>query len=171
LYVAALLAAGAEVNTMERSSHASSTLHFVVRPPALKEGTPYDEVSPDDYPDDVDVRCQPLISRMLLDAPGTDVDPKQMPQHIIPFLVQHGATCAVEMLLERRANIDEKNMYGASALHFAAKGGNLEYVKLVLRYAPERLHSIDTTRRMPLEIALENGNMEVAEMLIAEIGG
>jgi hypothetical protein len=46
LYVAALLAAGAEVNTMERSSHASSTLHFAVRPPALKEGTPYDEVFP-----------------------------------------------------------------------------------------------------------------------------
>jgi ankyrin repeat protein len=44
-------------------------------------------------------------------------------------------------------------------------------VKRVLRHAPEQLHSIDTASRTPLEIALENGNMEVAEMLIAEIGG
>jgi ankyrin repeat protein len=60
---------------------------------------------------------------MLLDTPGTDIDSKQMPQHITPFLValQHSVTCVVEMLLERGANIDEKNMYGAGALHFELK--------------------------------------------------
>jgi hypothetical protein len=43
--------------------------------------------SPDDYLGDMDVRCQSLILRMLQDTPGTDIDPKKMPQHITPFLV------------------------------------------------------------------------------------
>ena len=74
----------------------------------------------------------------------------------------------VQRLLKAGVNIDGKTRYGVTALGFAADGGHLEVVKLLLESGAEMRTPDSFYSATPLMRALANGRLEVVKLLLKE---
>ena len=62
-------------------------------------------------------------------------------------------------------NIDDKNEWGETALHIAARAGNAEMVKLLVQEGGANVETSDRKNRTPLMIAKARGNDEIVKLL------
>jgi hypothetical protein len=71
----------------------------------------------------------------------------------------------VEDLLKFGASIDSKDECGRTALHLAARGGHLEFVKILLKFGAS-IDSKDQCGRTALHIAAEEGHKHIVIALL-----
>lgn len=77
-----------------------------------------------------------------------------------------GDTAGITRALEQGAQVDARTRYGATALTFAAGGGHVDAVKLLLARGAD-INVQDTFYRMrPLDLALTNKHITVASLLL-----
>ena len=69
-------------------------------------------------------------------------------------------------LLKRQADATIRNKYGTTALHFAARRGNLESCQLLLDTAGVDVNMKDNALQTPLHLAMLGGSREVTKLLI-----
>lgn len=83
-------------------------------------------------------------------------------------MAEEGRLQDVKECLEHGANINMQDIFGETALHYAAENGHLDVVKLLLGYGA-RTDTLDKTQRTPLACCLqrERGQWkDVAEVLV-----
>ena len=71
----------------------------------------------------------------------------------------------IELLLQRKANIEAADIHHATPLHLACKKGSLESVKLLLQHGAN-LHAVDHRQWSPLHYAAYNGYPKVVKLLL-----
>ena len=79
--------------------------------------------------------------------------------------VREGKEEAVRWLIEKGAEVDRVDRFGATPLHRAAKGGNLRVAELLLR-AEADLEGRDRQGLTPLHVAAVWGTKEMVELLV-----
>ncbi|KAJ3609094.1 hypothetical protein NHX12_023621 [Muraenolepis orangiensis] len=80
------------------------------------------------------------------------------------FSVKHGKVEATSLLLEKgKCNPNLLNGQLSSPLHFAARGGHSEIVKLLLQHSEIDRHIEDQQKRSPLQVCEENKQNEWEE--------
>lgn len=74
-----------------------------------------------------------------------------------------GSTKLVDMLVENGSNILEKNLYGHTVLHFAARFDNVDLMRHILSKFPETKELINAKtfgeKQSPYHYAIKNGNL------------
>lgn len=70
------------------------------------------------------------------------------------YAAWYGHTAAVQLLLDRGANVNVVNQQNATALHFAAGAGRLETVQLLLQRGADRTVK-NAEKQTPLQLLLE----------------
>ncbi|QOJ78899.1 ankyrin repeat domain-containing protein [Infirmifilum lucidum] len=70
----------------------------------------------------------------------------------------------VKELLDRGADVNTRDKYGWTPLHYAADGGHLEVARLLLDRGAD-VNTRDNDGRTPLDLARAMGHKEVVELL------
>jgi hypothetical protein len=80
---------------------------------------------------------------------------------------RNGDTETVKILIEKSANIHEKNnnRYGSTPLHLASYNGHTETVKILIEKGAN-IHEEDNIGSTPLHYASDNGHTETVKILI-----
>jgi len=90
----------------------------------------------------------------------------------IPFAAGGGDIEIVKEFLAADADVNAKNKYGETALHYAARRGHKEIAELLIaKGADVNTHSLSARRayeETALHFAAVQGHKEIAELLIAE---
>ncbi len=138
--LALLVDSGANVNVVERTTGATP-LHFAA------------------------IYGRENLAKFLLDK-GAQVDAK-MPLNITPLLVaaQFKHTPVVELLLTRKANINQTDEEGFSALHFAAKNGDEVTATLLLHQGINATLKDKTNNATAFMIATEQNDANMMRLL------
>ncbi|TDH12712.1 hypothetical protein EPR50_G00049720 [Perca flavescens] len=72
---------------------------------------------------------------------------------------------AVQLLLQRRVKVDQKDKYGVAPIHLAAWFGSLEILKLLVQAGAEQ--KVENTRgETPLHLAARNGHLDAVQSLL-----
>jgi len=103
---------------------------------------------------------------------GADVDAEArnaMRVHPLNSAAAGGNVEAVELLLDRGAQVDVPQGGGYTALHSAASNGNLALVRRLVERGADR-SAISDDGRTPADIARERGHVAVADDLATEPG-
>jgi ankyrin repeat protein len=80
--------------------------------------------------------------------------------------VDSGDEAITELLIENGANIDTKAGYhGGNALHLSSKKGDKKLTKLLMKKGANH-NSYDQDGYSPLIVAIHNGNVEIARLLL-----
>lgn len=77
---------------------------------------------------------------------------------------KYGDLEVVEYLVEKGANVNEKDDDGYTPLHVAAKKGYLEIVEYLVEKGA-KINEKDKSAKTPLQLAYDNGNQEVVNYL------
>ncbi len=72
----------------------------------------------------------------------------------------------VDLLLERGADPSIKGKNGSTPLHFAARRGNEEIVKVLLEHPKVNVNVTDGSGKTPLHIACSEGHRKVCQLLL-----
>lgn len=142
-------AKGLDVNalTIERAS----VLHYLVR-----------------FPKDVVAENQSIYKEVfeLLVAKGANLTTENVngegPLHAACW---KGNICAVELLLNCRADSNMATSYGETPLHYAVRSGQKEIVQLLARFGAEPTLKSENGKT-PIDLAGEFHQMEIMEMLV-----
>lgn len=101
---------------------------------------------------------------------GADIRQKSQlggyyPIHLASF---SGNIELVNLLLDREGSelVNLKDQRGLSPLHWSARGGSRDIVKLLIKRGSVGLHDRDVLKRSPLQLAASNGRYEVVEELL-----
>lgn len=86
--------------------------------------------------------------------------------YLVIIATQHGHLKYLGHLLEVKFDSNEKNDNDSTALHYAARYGHPEAVKLLVKHGAE-LNALDADKWTPLHIALKQNNMETVAELIS----
>jgi ankyrin repeat protein len=87
-------------------------------------------------------------------------------QNTLHHAVQIGSYQQVKQILETTGNVDQKRgVSGETALHLAAKGGNLSIVQLLLTYRANPNIS-DVFSKTPLHYASREGKSDIVKALL-----
>ena len=78
-----------------------------------------------------------------------------------------GRRDVVEFLLADKAEVNARDAYGGTPLHYAAIGGRRDVAELLLAKGAE-VDARDSQRQTPLHLAAAYGHKEVAELLLAK---
>ncbi len=86
---------------------------------------------------------------------------------LLKIAAKNGYTNIVNVLLEKRADVNERYHSGNTVLHLAAENGHVDIVKLLLEKGADvnRKNWCDMT---PLYLAAENGHEKTVEFLLAK---
>ncbi|MGL9757811.1 MAG: ankyrin repeat domain-containing protein [Wolbachia sp.] len=84
---------------------------------------------------------------------------------LLTIAAEYGHVDIVKVLLEKGANVNEKDFHGCTALHFAAKYGHVDIVEVLLKEGA-KVDSVDQCKRTPLHNAAENGYANIVNALI-----
>ena len=82
------------------------------------------------------------------------------------YAIADGNLAAVIELCERGASLSLLNGDGDGAIHLAISSGNLDTVAYVLGRQPDAAQVRDALGRLPIEIALQQGNEETIKMVL-----
>lgn len=104
---------------------------------------------------------QTYMFRLLL---GANADPHS--GLLLQSATRAGNTEIVQLLLERKPDINAQNNYGDTALHWAAYNGNKEIVRLLLDVGADinLINKVNETST-PYDVAVNQKHTEIAEML------
>uniref|UniRef100_A0A6C0JX86 Uncharacterized protein n=1 Tax=viral metagenome TaxID=1070528 RepID=A0A6C0JX86_9ZZZZ len=91
-------------------------------------------------------------------------DPDQTP---LILAVMNGKLEIVEVLLNKGADSNARDIEGQNALMYAAINGHREIVKSLLKPGAN-INAIDNLRRTPLMHAAMNGNLDIVQLLLDE---
>uniref|UniRef100_A0A8C4YTH7 KN motif and ankyrin repeat domain-containing protein 4 n=1 Tax=Gopherus evgoodei TaxID=1825980 RepID=A0A8C4YTH7_9SAUR len=83
--------------------------------------------------------------------------------------VSHDREDMVKALLSCKADINQQDDNGTSALMVACQHGNVEIVKLLLAHPGCNTTLMDKSGNSALSVALKSAHMEIAELLQAHI--
>ena len=72
----------------------------------------------------------------------------------------------VNVLLERGADPSVKDKNGSTPLHFAARRGNEEIVKVLLEHPKVCVNVIDGSGKTPLHLACSEGHKKICQLLL-----
>jgi ankyrin repeat protein len=72
----------------------------------------------------------------------------------------------VELLLEKKANPNQKNAHGKTPLMIAAQNGNIPALESLLRCSSISVNIQDESEHTALRMAVENGNVDAIKLLI-----
>jgi len=75
-------------------------------------------------------------------------------------------TSIILYLLEKNANINARDYYGAAPLHYAAQRGNVVAIQELLSHPNIDIEAKDRTQMTALHCACSNGSLDVVEVLI-----
>ena len=89
-------------------------------------------------------------------------------QKLSSLLHRFNCTATVQLLIERGANPALASKNGNTTLHFAARRGNDQVAKLLLRHSKVDVNSKDSSHMTPLHLACVSGNMAISKMLLEE---
>ncbi|WP_410542250.1 ankyrin repeat domain-containing protein [Wolbachia endosymbiont of Tetranychus urticae] len=86
---------------------------------------------------------------------------------LLTIAAENGYTNIVNVLLEKRADVNRKNWCDMTPLHLAAENGHVDVVKVLLEKGADvnRKNLVDIT---PLHLAAENGHEKTVEFLLAK---
>lgn len=107
----------------------------------------------------------PDIVKMLADA-GADLR-KKCPYDETALHVASFRAASMLMLYRKRLNIDEKSLWGSTALHNAISHGDMELVKLLVNSGAD-INAVDDNGDTPLATAAWNSNHEALKLLLQE---
>ncbi|KAH1166118.1 hypothetical protein KIL84_015290 [Mauremys mutica] len=118
-----------------------------------------------------------LIVKLLLDTGVCDVDHQNKAGYtavmITPLAsadsVSHDRGDMVKALLSCKADINQQDDNGTSALMVACQHGNVEIAKLLLAHPGCNTTFTDKSGNSALSVALKSAHMEIAELLQAHI--
>jgi ankyrin repeat protein len=99
----------------------------------------------------------------LLPVRGAEVDYKINDGVTSSTLAEDEVT---QLLLKNRAEVNAKNMFGYTPLHWAAQNGHKDIVELLLVKKAE-IEAKDSVGRTPLYWAATKGHKDVVELLLA----
>ncbi|XP_017487878.1 PREDICTED: alpha-latrotoxin-Lh1a-like, partial [Rhagoletis zephyria] len=144
-----LLSSGADVAAQTAAEH-QTALHYAV------------------------AHYEPAVLRALLEAGAPVNQPDTLGQTVTPlyYALQHGLTDVVRLLLASCAKFDLLLVGGRTQLHLAAVKGDVAVLRGLIEQGADvnqkfYLHvEGEKVERQALDLALENGNVEVAEILI-----
>lgn len=110
-----------------------------------------------------------IAAKKLLDQhPNINKNPIITVDHLLHSMVFNENIEAIKFLVNTLTpeEINKKDIYGRTALHFAVKQNNLKIVKLLAR--KETVNEQDFTANTPLHVATiqESYNMEIIETLL-----
>jgi cytohesin len=105
------------------------------------------------------------IIKCLIDEGGGSPDIQSMYGNKSPLhlAVLSGSREAVETLVVRDARTSAKDLHGCTALHYAAKSGNMEIVRMLINGNVDPVSNTDST---PLHYAVVAGHKQVVEFLL-----
>ena len=86
------------------------------------------------------------------------------------FLFRYNSVEAVQILVSKGASVNEQNVYGLSALHFASRRGNTAIAKILLNQPGIEVNVKDNANVIPLHQAAVSGDVEIGEELIKRGG-
>ena len=92
-----------------------------------------------------------------------------MPSSKLIVAAQAGDAAGVVKAIEAGEKLDASSLGGMTALHWSAKGGNLEIVELLLENGAD-LNAGNKIGKTPVAMAAESGELEVLKALIAKGG-
>uniref|UniRef100_K3XBW9 Uncharacterized protein n=1 Tax=Globisporangium ultimum (strain ATCC 200006 / CBS 805.95 / DAOM BR144) TaxID=431595 RepID=K3XBW9_GLOUD len=104
------------------------------------------------------------VRKVLADS-KTYVDGKIDGRTALSYVAEAGNAEVVQLLLDRGADINEKDKYGRSPLSHAAQAGKAEIVQLLLDRGAD-ITEKDNYGRSPLRIAAQAGKAEVGHINI-----
>lgn len=84
---------------------------------------------------------------------------------LMTAVMHHDDFKIVQIFLERGADVNTKNIYGFTPLHFAALLDSSDVIKLLLDFKAE-INATDEWGRTPLMTALLRGNLKAAKVLL-----
>ena len=83
--------------------------------------------------------------------------------------LEYGYMNIAKLLIEKGANVNIKNNFGNSPLHFTANKNDEEMVQLLIKCIDKTsINGQDNQGNTPLHNALENGYIKIAKLLIRE---
>lgn len=85
---------------------------------------------------------------------------------LLYLAAQQGSLDTVTALLERKVDVNQANINGATSLHIAAQEGHLEVVSALLDHHEIDVNHVSNNRATPLHTAAQNGHLEVVEALL-----
>lgn len=115
--------------------------------------------------------------RFLLALPQLTIEPELMTSFVnygddtgwtaLHHAAQNGNLDIADELVRHHANVRQMNSDGCTPLHIAAEFDNADMVQFLLRLAPDVVNQKDTWFGWaPMHYAAQNGNMDIANMLI-----
>jgi ankyrin repeat protein len=131
-----------------------------------KDPVQISEFRPEDLFEAISERDEKMVLRMIQSIPDTDFKDRNGNTLLMLAILQDLSFAAVA-LIERSKDINVKGYFGQTALHEAARQGNVEIVKLLIdRGADINIITVDRNRGTALHDAALKGNMEIVKMLI-----
>lgn len=105
--------------------------------------------------------------RLHIDPNAKDADGNALLH--LAILAERNKEDMVRFLIDKRANVNEKNAKGYTPLHYAAKERNVNITEQLLAAGANpnaKIKKTSSTPSTPLDYAIVNGNYEVAETLL-----
>ncbi|XP_055308077.1 ankyrin-3-like [Sitodiplosis mosellana] len=99
---------------------------------------------------------------------GANVNSEDHIQQTPLLAAMNGTKDVAERLISNGAKVDVKDYYKRTALHYAARNGNKEVAKLLIKALPLNVDEKDCYKMTALHYAAENGREDVAKLLIDE---
>ena len=87
-------------------------------------------------------------------------------QIVVICFYRYNSVAVARLLVTRGADVSIKNVYGSTALHFAARRGNTEIAKLLIDQQNCDVNAKDNALVTPLHQAAISGDSEITEELI-----
>jgi ankyrin repeat protein len=89
-------------------------------------------------------------------------------RNAVSHCAEHGYIAYLKLFMRLGAHIDQPDRDGRSPLHWAAKAGQLEVAKILMKTRQVEHNRRDVKRKMPLFYAAEGGYQELFEFLLSD---
>lgn len=89
---------------------------------------------------------------------------------VLHFAAEGGAVAVMELLLRQGANVEDTNYFGETALHIAARKGELDVARTLVALLLEHGASVNISNSdgwTPLHNAASDGNVDIVKKLLA----
>ena len=88
---------------------------------------------------------------------------------VIHYAARQGDLNRVKLLVEKGADVNEKDYYRSSALHYAVESGNLELAQYLVEKGAD-VNAKNNYGTAVLHLAAKSGSLELVELLVKQGG-